>query len=57
LFKSAVFVSVAAVLGNALSADEPKANLQQTMLTRVNPQALALWDITNKSQDAAGNFD
>jgi hypothetical protein len=43
--------------GGALGADAPKANLQLTMLTKVNPQALALWDITNKSQDDSGNLD
>jgi hypothetical protein len=55
--KYAVFAAVVMVLGNALGADAPKANLQLTMLTKVNPQALALWDITNNSQDAEGNFD
>jgi hypothetical protein len=43
--------------GSALGADAPKTNLQLTMLTKVNPQGLALWDITNKSQDDNGNLD
>ncbi len=45
------------VAGSALGADAPKVNVQLTMLTIVNPQGLALWDITNKSQDNDGNLD
>ncbi len=41
----------------ALAADAPKANLQVTMLTKVNPQATALWDLTNDAQDDEGNID
>jgi hypothetical protein len=40
-----------------LAADAPKANLQVTMLTKVNPQATALWDLTNEAQDDEGNID
>jgi hypothetical protein len=45
------------IAGSALGADAPKANLQLTMLTKVNPQALNLWDITNKAQDDNGRPD
>ena len=46
------------VVGSTLAADAaPKANLQLTMLTKVNPQALALWDIGNDAQDDNGNID
>jgi hypothetical protein len=41
----------------ALGADAPKANLQITMLTKVNPQATALWNLTNDAQDDNGNID
>jgi hypothetical protein len=55
--KSAVFMAGLVTAGMVLGADAPKANLQLTMLTKVNPQGLALWDITNNAQDAEGNFD
>lgn len=41
----------------ALAADAPKANLQITMLTKVNPQATELWSLTNDAQDDDGNID
>ena len=40
-----------------LAAEVPKANLQITMLTKVNPQATALWDLTNDAQDDKGDID
>jgi hypothetical protein len=43
--------------GIASGADAPKAVLQVTMLSKVNPGALALWDITNKSMDDEGKLD
>jgi hypothetical protein len=46
-----------AVATGVIAADETKANLQLTMLTKVNPNALALWDATNKAQDDNGNLD
>jgi hypothetical protein len=55
LFKAAVILSVLAGIGGALGADAPKANLQQTMLTKVNPNALALWAITNNAIDDNGD--
>lgn len=50
---------VAGVLaaGIAMAANAPEANLQVTMLTKVNPQATALWDLTNDAQDNEGNID
>jgi hypothetical protein len=56
MMKSALLAGLL-VAGSALGADAPKTNLQRTMLTKVNPQGLALWDITNKSQDDNGNLD
>ncbi len=56
VMKSALLAGLL-VVGSALGADAPKTNLQLTMLTKVNPQGLALWDITNKSQDDNGNLD
>jgi len=55
-FKLAVLAG-AWVAATALAADAPKANLQVTMLTQVNPQATALWDLTNDAQDDNGNID
>jgi len=52
-----VFLAALLARGSALGTDAPRANVQLTMLTMVNPQALALWDITNNSQDEAGNLD
>lgn len=43
--------------GIAVGAEAAKANLQVTMLTQVNPQALALWDLTNDAQDDKGDID
>lgn len=43
-------------VGAALAADAPKANLQQTMVTKVNPQGLALWEITNGAMDGRGDL-
>lgn len=48
--------AVAIVAVEALGADAA-ANLQLTMLTKVNPQALALWDLTNAAQDDKGDID
>jgi hypothetical protein len=46
------------MIASPVIADEaPKVNLQLTMLTKVNPQGLALWDITNNAQDDKGNLD
>jgi hypothetical protein len=56
-YKNATFLALLACTGIVLGADAPEANLQVTMLTQVNPQGLALWDITNAAQDADGNFD
>jgi Cytochrome C' len=41
----------------AVAQEAPKVNLQLTMQTKVNPQGLALWDITNNAQDDKGNLD
>src|SRR5690348_11848264 len=49
--------ALAAVATSVIAADEPTANLQLTMLAKVNPNALALWDATNKAQDDNGNLD
>lgn len=44
--------------GGLMAADAPpKAVLQTIMLTQVNPQGLALWDITNNATDDQGNVD
>jgi hypothetical protein len=56
-FRLIAIVAALAVVGGALAADETKANLQLTMLTKVNPNGLALWEVTNKNQDADGNLD
>jgi hypothetical protein len=56
-FKNAVFIAGLALIGSVLAVDAPKANLQLTMLTKVNPQALALWEITNGAMDANGDVD
>ena len=56
LMKSTL-VAALLVTGSAFAADAPKANLQLTMLTKVNPQALALWDIGNDAQDDKGDID
>jgi hypothetical protein len=45
------------VASTAIADDASKVNLQVTMLTKVNPQGLALWDITNNAQDDKGNLD
>jgi hypothetical protein len=41
---------------NVWAANAPNVNLQQTMLAKVNPQGLALWDITNAALDDSGNL-
>ena len=46
-----------AIAGAAIGAEAARANLQVTMLTKVNPQALSLWDLTNDAQDDNGNID
>lgn len=55
--KSILLAGLLLVAGSASGADAPRANLQITMLTKVNPQALALWDITNKAMDDNGALD
>lgn len=45
------------VMGSTFAADATQANVQITMLTKVNPQALALWDLTNDAQDDNGDID
>ena len=45
------------MVGTAFATDAPKANLQLTMLTKVNPQALALWSLTNDAQGDNGDID
>ena len=56
-FKSLTILAGLAVAGTLMAADAPKAVLQTVMLTQVNPQGLALWDITNKAIDANGGVD
>lgn len=46
-----------AAVGIAVAGDEPKAVLQTVMLTKINPPALAIWDITNNAMDGKGNVD
>ena len=53
LFLAAVFT----LAGSVMAGDEHKVNLQLTMQTQVNPNALALWEATNKAQDDEGNID
>lgn len=43
--------------GLSFAAAPPEANVQLTMLTKVNPQATAVWNLTNDAQDDAGNID
>jgi hypothetical protein len=44
--------------GDLMAADAPpKAVLQTIMLTQVNPQGLALWDITNNATSDGINVD
>lgn len=57
LFSRVMFAAGLVVAGVALGADAPKANLNQTMLTKVNPNGLALWDVTNNALDKNGNVD
>jgi hypothetical protein len=46
------------IVTSSVVADEaPKVNVQLTMQTKVNPQGLALWDVTNNAQDDNGNLD
>src|SRR5262245_8747068 len=40
----------------AVAQDPPKANLQLTMLSKVNPNGLALWDITNNALQDDGSL-
>ena len=54
-FKILVFLISLPVAGSALSAEAPKANVHQIMLTKVNPQSLAFWDITNNAMDDRGD--
>lgn len=55
--KIVVPMVAAAMLGAALAADAPTANIQLTMLTQVNPQGLAFWEITNQAPDDNGGVD
>ena len=57
LVRNAAFIAGVAVVGIVLAAEAPKANLQLTMLTKVNPQGLAFWDITNNAMGNDGNVD
>lgn len=57
LIRNATLLACAAIAGGALAADAAKANLQLVMLTKVNPQGLAFWDITNNAQGDDGNVD
>lgn len=41
--------------GTAAAAGKP--NLHQIMVTKVNPQALAIWDVTNNAMDDKGAID
>jgi hypothetical protein len=52
---SMVVAGVAAA-AMALAADAPKAVLQTTMVTQVNPNGLALWEITNGAMDDKGDL-
>ena len=53
-----LLVSGLAVAAAALAAEvTANANLQVTMLTKVNPQATALWNLTNDAEDDQGNID
>jgi hypothetical protein len=45
-----------AMAGIALAADAPKAVLQTTMVTKVNPNGLALWEVTNGAMDDKGDL-
>ncbi len=57
LTKCLLVVGLVAAAAGAVGADESNVNLQLTMLSKVNPNALALWDATNKAQDDNGNLD
>lgn len=46
-----------AIASSAIADEVAKVNLQTTMQTKVNPQGLALWAITNNAQDDKGDFD
>jgi hypothetical protein len=56
--KSSLACAVLLLAGSTLAAEAPaptKANVQVAMLSQVNPQGTALWDITNEAVDDAGN--
>ncbi len=55
--QSAVLVASLLASVGLSGAEAPKANLQLIMLTKVNPQGLALWDITNAAMSDDGNVD
>lgn len=57
IFGKAAFLAGLIVAATASGADAPKANLQLTMLSKVNPNGLALWDVTNNAMDDNGNID
>ncbi|MGD9842383.1 MAG: hypothetical protein AB7F79_10160 [Steroidobacteraceae bacterium] len=52
----AVVVCMVAV-GSVMAADAPETNLHLIMSTKVNPQGLALWEITNGALSDDGTFD
>lgn len=56
-FRTTAFVAALVFVGAVLGADAPKANLQLIMLAKVNPQGLALWDITNDAIGDDGDVD
>jgi hypothetical protein len=56
VFRTICLVVGLAVGGVVQAADAPKANLNKTMVTQVNPQGLALWEITNAAIDQNGDL-
>lgn len=54
---SGLVLAVAAHAADAPKAVLQTAVLQTVMLTKVNPQGLALWDITNNAMNDAGELD
>jgi hypothetical protein len=56
-FTRTMFLSVLLTTFVANATDLPKTNLHWTMLTKVNPNGLALWDITNNATGNDGLID